>query len=135
MKASVKMKSFQTILDNLAVLGICPDRSTHSFPFNMKILVLIIFTPVVIFSYFGYLLNVAKSLSELIDRIIATSSAITFSITFYSIIFQMTDLFEVIDNMERMIAISEYIFFGIHTKMSEERCRNENVDNEMQHIT
>lgn len=59
-------------------------------------------------SFLAFIFHKAMSLRELLEGIIIISSFIVISIILYATVLQMTTIFELLDNVEKTIAISEW---------------------------
>lgn len=101
------MKLFQTIQRKFAILGISPDQSIQNCPFNQEIiLVYIIYGSACIMSNV-YLFHEAQNFEEYTNNIYITTAATMLLFFFTIIINKMANLFEFIDNVEKLIDSSE----------------------------
>lgn len=100
------MKIFQTVQKNLAILGISSMQSNQAF-YNRKYLLYLLLSGSLIIMNCVFLIYVAKSFKEYTDSIYITSVSIALFISLSFLIRRMRNLFEFIDNLEKIVDDSE----------------------------
>lgn len=104
-KERKNMKLFSLIRKNFDILGICLDQSNHRF--NTKIFFISFSYGLTCVSYFLFLFYEANTFWEYTNNIYATSTAILIVTCFLIIIYQITNVFELIENCENFVNKSE----------------------------
>lgn len=105
------MKFFENIQKHYAILGISPSQqSTQKCLCNERIFFGFLLFGWLIFLHFMYIFYVANDLMEYIESICVTSACIIIFSCFATIVLRKTTLFEIIDNMEKLIDTREKIF-------------------------
>lgn len=103
-----KMKIFQTVQEQLAIVGICSsNQSIQKLSFNKRIVFGFFVFGCQIVSHFVYTFHVANEFMEYMQCICATSGSILILIGFTAIVFGKAALFESINNIEQVIDSSE----------------------------
>lgn len=100
------MKIFETVQNNLEILGISLTQSKQSF-YNGKASLYLLLSGTLIIMNCVFLIDVAQSFKEYTDSsyITSVSVAVFFSLLF--LISRMANLFELIDNFEKVVDESE----------------------------
>lgn len=103
------MKPFQTIQMNLAKLGVIASNKNEyqHYPFNKQHLKITIFASLDLISDFIYAIHVADSLKEYMDSFFILVATGGVFISYTTITFGMTKLFDFLDKYEKAISQSE----------------------------
>lgn len=99
------MKIFRTVLTNFAILGI--DAKQIPFLHNSRLLLGFAIIGLNIILCITYVLYVATTLKQYVQCINSTLGSVCGSIWFGLTVFHTPKIFEIIDNTEKMIEISE----------------------------
>lgn len=98
------MKINETALSKLTIMGIYPSKpSIHAFPLSKKLVVNLAFASLSASSLLVYLFYEASTLKEYMGSIAVSSGAITISLSFGTIAFQMKKFFDTLDAMQKTI--------------------------------
>lgn len=104
------MKIFQTVQSQYAILGITrsSNHSTQELPFNGKILFGFLLFGCLIISGLVYILHVASGFMEQMQGVSSILASTMMCICFVDIVLGKTTLFEIIDNVEKLLDASEH---------------------------
>lgn len=110
------MKILKLLQRSYAIMGISPSKvslnqSTQKCPFNGRIIFGFLLYGCVILSQFMYIFYVANDFLDYVESIIATTSTIIMFICFAAMAPRKTKLFESIENIEKLIDMSECQYF------------------------
>lgn len=101
------MKILQTVQMNLETLGISSIQSAQAF-YNGKALLYLLLCGSLIIMNCVFLIDVAKSFEEYTDSIYIASVSVAVFFSLLFLISRMASLFELIDNLEKIVDESEY---------------------------
>lgn len=101
------MKIFQSIEDNLAILGISSYQSIQVQPFNTRNVTTLLVFGLSVISNCVFLFHVADSFMEYTKCVYVVSTLITSFICFAHLVLKMPKLFEFIKNFEQIVEESK----------------------------
>lgn len=105
------MKIFQTVRKQYVIVGInLSNQWTQKYPFSKRVLFGFLLFGYLILSQFVYSFHVADGFMEYVECVSSTSAGILVFVCFAAIDFRKTTLFEIIDNIEKLVDTSEPIF-------------------------
>lgn len=102
-----RMKIFQMAQENLATVGVSPDLSHQSYPFNRKIFLSFLILSSYITCNLAYTLFVAKSFTEYTQAIYMDSFIALVTLEIAIIVFNVEQLFLFFNDCENLINTSE----------------------------
>lgn len=102
----VKMKLFETVLNNFAIVGMTPSK--HRF--NTKIAMAFVLIGTATLFHILHIFFVASNLKERTQSSTTTSGSLVITICFLTVIFKMRAVFNCIRDFEDIIAMSESIY-------------------------
>lgn len=107
------MKTFGILQKHFTILGIVrpPNPSSQKDPFNKKVLFGFSLIAYFIGSQFAYIFYVADGFMEYMNCICATFASMIVFVCFVAIVFGTSTVFTIIDDMERVIDLSEQHIF------------------------
>lgn len=103
------MKIFQSAEKRLAVLGLTPNQSLKTHPFNRKILVGSLVFAVSILTQFAFLFRFAHTFMEYTASAYLIANTVSTTVCFVAIIFNMRKLFDIIVGFEQIVNMSKWI--------------------------
>lgn len=104
---SANMIYFQSVRKSLAILGINLGHSSTINQLNGKTLISFFILGSDIFSHFVYLFNEAGSFRDYTDSIYLTTANLAIAICFTILVFQMKNIIELIDGVQKVVDNSE----------------------------
>lgn len=106
-----KMKVFQTIQKQFAILGISSPRPPiQKYPFNERIYFGFLLFGCSTVSKFVYIFHVASGFIEYVECVSVISGSIIIIVCFGAIVFRKSTIFESVDLMEKLLDASESPF-------------------------
>lgn len=107
-----KIKIFETVRRNYAMLGISPSQqSTKIYPFNGRVLFGFLLFGCTIISQLAYTIQVASGFMGYMNCICAASGTTVMFIGFATIVLNMNLLFKSIDEIEKLMHDGESVSF------------------------
>lgn len=108
-----KMKIFQVLQQNFAILGIDSSQSSRKNPLNAKIFISLFMYGIFIVLSVFYILNEANNFEEYTTGIYSTASIVLTNICYVIITCTMANCFKFIDFLEITLNESEYNFYNV----------------------
>lgn len=100
----MELKIFQSTLKFLAILGITPQ----SRAFNLRNLMIILITCIMIIIMFAYLFFEASTFKEYTESIYMCSVGLAITFSFLSIIWKKVHIFQFVDKWEKVAETSMF---------------------------
>lgn len=105
--SQVKIKTFQTVQSQYAILGI--SSSNKSRPFNERSLVGFVIFGCLILSQIVYIFHVANGFMDFLECLCGISASFNMFVVFVAIVFTQNTLFVIIDNTDILIDTSKMV--------------------------
>lgn len=108
------MKVLELVQSHYAILGVSPSNQwTQKCPFNARVLSVFSLFFCTLVSHSMYICRAADGFMDYMVCICSTSASIMSIVCFAAIVLRKSELFEVIDNMEKLIDTSVHWFNSI----------------------
>lgn len=114
---AIKMKLFQSTQRKFAALGVTPNQSVQTHPFNGKILTTYFLYLLSCIFFFVYFFHVANNFREYVISIYMTSATVVVTINYTTLICHSLNIFKFIENVEKMIGTSKLTSCSIQIDM------------------
>lgn len=107
-KSVHQIKIFQTIKKNLSTIGIGPNSAKQLRPFNAKIFVNLSAVGIGFIGTLMYIIIEARTFLEFAQSIYMCSTFVLVACILMTLIFNLSELFETIDNCESLVNTSKW---------------------------
>lgn len=103
------MKLFGSTQQNFSVLGITPNQSVQTHPFNGKNSTTFFMYVLNCIFFLVYFFRVANSFGEYVISIYMTTATVVVAVNYTTLVCQSLNIFVFIENVEKMIETSKLI--------------------------
>lgn len=110
--STIKIKMFQTVLANYAILDISPKQSIRPILLNKKVLMGFLMFSSLSISFVVYFYQISNDFKDYIECVTTMFAVAIMAICFGALVFKATDFFENIACVENTIEMSELTNIG-----------------------